>query len=1365
MSLNDPTKGNSPSDRPIKIEDNAWLSLEIYVRSNQPELLQGLEQWLQLKLISEEQVKKICRQKLVCSLPERKVETVNADIQPSIPEIAVEPTAKIQPQPNFVTQIWQGFLDELSIRWLLFLGIFLVIVSSGVLAASQWSRFPRFGQYLILLIYTLGFWGFGFWTNRRGNLKLTSQTLNAIATLLVPINFWAINRFSLGINILECVTIVLSFSTLTATTYLQFPPTKQNSTKYFLPFFLLLSYLHLVWQLDSVPIIAIYAGIMGISLIHYCGLLPQQKYPLTQLLFLLATWLLLLVRELLTQEGLISNYLLAIALFGWLLSTIYLTQERKNQLINFSAQGSEAEMIVNTFLSKVFQAISIILITCTWFVALVGSALRSQFLLWQAVGISLLAIQLFSQRLTLYWRKQDLTAIFLIGLQTLYISKELIPDNLRSSALNLAVTVSKTKYFPESVFGVTLFPYVILFVFVATWLYRRNKLQLALYTEWLTLLLGIGFTYLSFSNPTWRSLNLLLSTATLGYVAWLRKPIRKYLIYATHLLGIVTIINAILLILPNLGQSVGNIILTALAVIEWGIYLDRAKQPRIKLSLISNHEPRGSSRFAPTYLIFGATVKQSCWYLGLLLAIISYTGFLSQIVANSNPTAFRQGLVWLFIPGMLTIIAKYTRRIKQRRLTTGLSCFALIAAQLLVIGQPETRFIGLIVAIALMLVNAYHLRRPISTIIHIGFGLSLIANLFYSFVTGWDWLVVMAVAVLGLYQLRQYWQRNLDTPQLAYFSQRNDYGILGVGIEPKNFKLIRKYIQATDYWAIALIVLLITLLSINYLNLAEFKAYGQYLITTILVISGVIWRYRQQPNNLIAYTLVWLIELLLAGLIIAVGGNFLILAIANIILGIFSFGFVNALKTSSPTWGKLNLVYIPLIYGVLGILLRLEYFNAYTGLLTIGIAIILVEINLDQPNINRLTKYLAITGLSLGIYELVIYQMAQASGASAADGLTILALVAAAIAFSYRVSAWWYRQRQHRTIFGLNLAQFILIAHIHWAVSSILKILAAGIAIETATPRLTYISIATSFCLGAYAIIQGRDCPLPQQQFDKTNSELETPNSKLERSDLDWWVYVGLVEIAATLVYSRLIISKLSLFDPWRVILTCLIALAIYQIPWQNFGWRAAPWQHTALVIPALMALVTAEDISYFSLLATAIFYLRIAYYQQNLRWSYVSLGFINWGIIRLVWQYNTEVIWLAGIVSLSILYIAQFDPYLQSHRQQRHYVRLLGCTIICVAALFYQEIGIIPSAIGLILIFGGLGLKIRAFLFAGTITLILTVIYQLIILVLTYSFLKWFMGLWAGILVIVMAAKFEKQRDHFSDRLKNQTRKLKNWQ
>ncbi len=1335
------------SDRDIGSMDNRWLNIELYVKASEPNLLIGLDEWLRLGLITEAQVITLCRKHLTCAVPEVEIAQVSENIEVTT-SIQIEKTlVESPPKPNIISQIWQAFLDELSIRWLLFLGILLVVVSSGVLAASQWNNFPRFGQYLILWGYTLSFWSIGLWLGKQENLKLTSQTISAIALMLVPINFWAISSFGLGSNILEWMTVAIAFISLTGITYLQARRKIKSTRLYFLPLFLLLSYLHFGWNINSFPILAVYLGIITIAALNYRFLLSNRNYQITNL-FLLSTWSLLLVRALFINQDSIVNFSLAIGLFGWLLSTIYLSKERQKKLIEPENPIDSGEKIKTAFLSKVFQSISLIIILCSWLISLLGGLFESELFFWQTIAISCLAIHLFSQRLTIYWRKRDLTAIFLIGLQTLLVAKELIPNQLRTSALHFATEISQTEYFPESIFGVTLFPYLTLFVVVASWLYHREKFQLALYCEQLTLLLGITLTLLSLSNPTWRVLNLLFSSLTLGYVSYIRKPVRIPLIYLTHLLSLLTIVNAIAFIFPNLPEPVWGSILVLLMAIEMNA--ESIKFILHPSSLIKNNDELGtmnaeSIRNSSFILL---KILQSCWYFGLVLAGISYACFLFPITTTSTPSDFRIGLVWLITPVMLTVVAKYTRKIAKRRLATSLSCAALISAQFLIFGQPETRLISLVVATGLMFANVYHLRRSAVIVIHLGFALCLIANLLWGYVASWNWLIVGAIAIIVLYQFRRYLLNILDSPRLAYVSQRSAWGQLGVGAEVNNFKLIRKYTQAADYWVIALITVELILLSLVYFNVA---ASWQYPLAAVLIGGAVLWRYRQEPTEIVLYTVWWLVELAVSGIIILAGGTGLVLAIANIILGLSSLWLLRWLTTTSLTWGRLaNLSQMPLIYASLGIFWRLPYFTAYTGFLTLGAA--LTGIGVNQDSDNKTINYISLAGVSLAIYELVIYQLTRTSGGSVADGLTILALVVAVIAFIYRLSGWWWRKHNRQSIANISIKNLIMVAHIHWAISSILKIIAAGIAVETATARLTPISIAVSFCLGAYAIIQGKDA--------QTDSDGVTTNSAK-----DWWVYVGLVEIAATLVYSRLILSKLSLFDPWRIIFTCAVALAIYQIPWHNFGWRSTPWQRTALVIPALMALVTAEDISYISLLVTAVFYLRIAYHQRNLRWSYLSLGFIDWGITRLVWQFNTEFIWFAGIIGLSILYVAQFDPQVKSNKKQRHYLRLMGSSAICIVALFYQDTGIAPSLISLVFILAGLGLRIRAFLFVGTITFILTIIYQLVILVFTYSFLKWIVGLIAGIVSIIVAANFESKRDRITNQLQTYADKLQQWQ
>ncbi|MDB9379035.1 DUF2157 domain-containing protein, partial [Nodularia sphaerocarpa CS-585A2] len=140
----------SPLNQPLKIELN--------LPSSHPQLLEGLDIWLRLGLISDIQVRQLCRQFLVCPVilepvtqPERVSITVSDPVK-SLPVAALASSSRRQtpkkpPEPSFLTSMLQSLGAELSVRWLLFLGLFLVVVSSGVLAASQWERFPASGQY------------------------------------------------------------------------------------------------------------------------------------------------------------------------------------------------------------------------------------------------------------------------------------------------------------------------------------------------------------------------------------------------------------------------------------------------------------------------------------------------------------------------------------------------------------------------------------------------------------------------------------------------------------------------------------------------------------------------------------------------------------------------------------------------------------------------------------------------------------------------------------------------------------------------------------------------------------------------------------------------------------------------------------------------------------------------------------------------------------------------------------------------------------------------------------------------------------------------------------------------------------------
>lgn len=1313
-----------------KLQSDSWLAIEIFVPANDPQLLVGLEQLLQLNLISQAQVKNLCRKNLSCILPERVV------VQPTpiileastkvnqLPEL-VAPT--VQDSPPIFARILQSFLDELSIRWLLFIGIFLVIISSGVLAASQWQNFPPAVQYLVLLGYTFGFWGMGWWTSKQQDLRLTSQTLNQIATLLIPINFWAINYLSLGNNGIEWSIIIGAIVGLGISNYFSPSVTKHGTV---VPIFLGLSYLHLFWNFPGLKLLGIYVGITVIILVNLQFWRRRQRYPTLGLLLLLTTWSLLLIRILLTELNQLPHYALAIALLAWLLARSYSTPHQQSELTT-----------TRQILNQLFYLISPILLAIAWWMSLVNGMTQSSLYIGQTIGINSLIIHLFYQSLLHNWRKRDLTAIFVLGLQTFYLTKELIPSSWRLQIWEMAQALSQTTYFPESFLGITLFPYLIIFIGINSWLYRRKKPQLAIYGEYLTLFGGVLLTCLSFSNPLWRSLNLLLSTMTLIWVAQIRQPTRVSLVYLTHALGLVTVINSIYFIIPELNQPGWSLILVGLVVLEWITYLPLAKrQPRAK-----------------TRANFKAFWQQSCWYFGLLLSALSYVYLLEYLTAlTQGANSWRWSLIWLIVPVMLSIIAKSSRSLPQRRLATTLSCTALMGVQLLTLARPETRIIALAVAAVVMLVNAFNYRRTIVTISHLGLVICLIASLSIGLLPPQSldlrhWLLFAVLMVVGLYRLQLYLQELSATPKFDYISQRRAHGILGVGVEATNFKLLKKYLIATDFWAIALSIISISIMSLIYWQLASLAETFLYLVTVAILIRALWWRYRQQPHNYVVYAFIWLAELAIAGLVVGIGGNRMLLALANMILGLIALVLVRWLKQTASPWARLNWTYAPLVYAGCAMVWRLSIFNAYTGLIILGTGLILLNTQLPQAHLQPQVNYGGILAISLGIYELVGYQILTTDLTHIADSLTIVAFITIAIALSYRVAAFLIPNDPVNLTYllpiNLQAINLRLIAHLHWALGSILKIMTVGITIGNTTSRLNLISIATSFCIASYAVIQGR----------------ESQGEEGEKYQ-DWWVYVGLVEMAATLIYSRLIFSRLSLFDPWRVIFTCAVALLIYQIPWQNLGWRITPWRRTALIIPAVMALVTGEDISVLSLIVTAVFYLRIASAQNQIRWSYVSLGFLNWLVIKLVWQYQGNFIWVVGIISLSILYVAQLDSYYQSHRQSRHYLRLLGSSLICIAALLYQPL-ITPGLISFCLIFTGLGLRIRAFLFTGTVTLVVTALHQLIILVLTYSFLKWVVGLLAGICSIAIAASFERRREGILNHLNNYRSNLRHWQ
>ncbi|MDJ0715015.1 MAG: hypothetical protein QNJ54_12445, partial [Prochloraceae cyanobacterium] len=267
------------------------IPFEISARTSQVELLSGLDVWLHLGLLTEEQVKQIGSKYLCCSLPEPIVVIQDSHyssqetdfIEEELEEVFVlEESPRPQESPilqespiaresstipkklSIVSQVWQAFKDEFSVRWLLFLGVFLVVISSAVLAASNWQNFPAVGQYGVLWTYTLIFWGVGFWAAKQENLQLTSQTLQTIGLLLIPLNFWAIDTFNLWQHPLQWVIVAIASVSLTTIYWIQ---NRERQSPILLSNFLGLAYLHCGWRLGALPLVAVYVGAISTTIV------------------------------------------------------------------------------------------------------------------------------------------------------------------------------------------------------------------------------------------------------------------------------------------------------------------------------------------------------------------------------------------------------------------------------------------------------------------------------------------------------------------------------------------------------------------------------------------------------------------------------------------------------------------------------------------------------------------------------------------------------------------------------------------------------------------------------------------------------------------------------------------------------------------------------------------------------------------------------------------------------------------------------------------------------------------------------------------------------------------------------------------
>ncbi|MCJ8279299.1 MAG: DUF2157 domain-containing protein, partial [Rivularia sp. ALOHA_DT_140] len=843
-------------------------------------------------------------------------------------------------------------------------------------------------------------------------------------------------------------------------------------------------------------------------------------------------------------------------------------------------------------------------------------------------------------------------------------------------------------------------------------------------------------------------------------------------IYLSHITTILTLFSWINLFFPSLPQQIWGVICLVVMVGEW------------------------------LFSVGDGILRRSSWYIGSVLAGLSYLLLSMKLEPGGNNPFINQsiwGLTWLVVPVTLTVIGSRNREGSKYKQIISVS--TIILAQFLTITLPTIRLIGLAVGLVGMFVNTRYLRSKLSAGITIGFGLGLIAGGVWEFasLSYAGWFVITAITALILWITRKLLHRGNE--------------------------LANTYAFATDFWASFICGCELVFLSFHGIWIYLFSESNLNILlslsSAVIVLVALSVRHFDKSSNWTFYGIGWSVELLELYVIeifefgiyeVTNDGSpqLIYLAIGNIGLGLATQLLGEWLESKQYIQELPNRWHIlPLLYAGLGVLLRSNTFDSWTGLSTLAVAWIVISIGRRNKKLKPLI-YLGLAGVSIAAYELLFYQLKQAPSGGVrdlqvincptvsqnfrakprrvvvsldratptvgqfifwifliGDGWIILATLATAIAYGYRLLSRWLT-----SYLKLSYKELKILAHFHWALGSVLLIATMGFPVEAYQLALT-----TGLLLSCYAIFQGRNNNQSKSQ-SKSQSNSNSVNSNpvnsnpIQITEAEIWVYIGLIEIACFRHFippASVVSVFLQQIRPWIAGVSCLVGYFIYSLPWERWGWSKRPWRMTAYLLPLYYLWETRIQIYSISLLLVAAYYILIAKIVKQIRFTYISLTLFNWVLWRWFNDLNlTDILWYISPIGLSLLYIAQIDKQLQQpqNKPYRHGLRILGSGIICgYATLFHQNLVFIPGILSLIAIFAGLALRTRAFLYIGTASFLITASYHLVIFTLDYPFLKWVVGLLVGITLIFIAANFESRRQQLNILIRNIGNQLKEWE
>jgi hypothetical protein len=1290
-------------------EPERFIPIRINVPADHPALFDGLEAWLRMGLISDHQIRELCRLYLVCAVTVQERGSSPVEDLPVAPaaiavpsraasvnietttETNIEDTHTPETRPvrasGWVSQFLERLINEVSVIWLLCLGVFLVVISSAVLAASQWQHFSAVGQYGILFGYTIAFVVVGLWIGTQPRLQLTGGMLKIASLLIIPVNFWMMDGFHLlqspiGIGLAAIAAILLSFATV-----LLLPRPKTEVLAIINA--LALSWLHWGWGWSAVPLLATYAGCIGTSLVLLRQQRGQQNLPdgaalgspepnreepdreafeitpswLSQLsptnILLPFAVMLLLFRACVVVQIPLEQLSLAFGICGWLLCWL----ARRNPF------------------KQVWALIGAGLLIMGW-VAGVGAEMP-----WQTVLVSGLGLWLLGDRLPHRRQPVDLVALVGVGLISIDPLVRLVPSTVRKSIVNACIALFGASGMPDALWSVGLYPYLWCVLALGFWMQSWQSTRLVRTADAIAWLLGGSLVAASLVNPTLRSLSLGLAFLTLIGVLRKRPPAGRALVSIAHALGLAAVFSTLDNIAPELAIHQWGIAALVVMSLEWIVLIFLARR---------------------------SLWQESTWFAGLGFAGLGYLLLLTSFF--TAPWEWRSAA--LAIPTALTMLL-FWPPFRWRTQALGVSVISVVAVQLLTFDATTPRLIGLALGAGLMFLNTVQRPNLLTATLSIGFGVTL------GYATGWEifphefqwWVAFSAGLLLALVVLRQV--------------VRDGWAI------GTSFKL------ALDGWTIALMMWTTSLL-VGYSLLVSWFHQAWlpnltwiYPASSFVMLATLGYRLWQKPKQIWLLGVAWTAEVTLICTLAFWLQPLHTIAIATLALGFLSvlLGEAWTRRTGQPYRWSSNL--IPLGYGVLGWLLANTEWTAVSGLYTLALAATALGVGRRQLNLRPITV-LGLAGLSIGAFEFVLYPLLKAKGGQPGDGFIALGALAIALAIAAVASDRWSTR-----LLNLPPKSITLFGHIHWGLGTVLLIipLISSLPLSPIGWLLWKIEMVL---LGSYALYQGKQQPI--------------------------WIYAGLFQLLAPLGQWIDVDNPKAL--PWASAIASGVSLGLYSLPWERGGWVRTPFKQVALALPLLTTLLTALIVNTSSLLLTGGFYGWMAFAAQTTRLSYIGLAAANWAALRLLHELHlTSRIWGISLVGLSLLFITQVDPALRSPSQKnlRHWLRCFAIGLISTTVLYesdpYFGAGLLAIGLSLGLVLIGLLLRVRAFLYVGTLMFLAKILRIVWLFIADESLVLWALGIALGLLLIWIAATFEARRSQVTALLQYWVAELDQWQ